>query len=449
MLAHLLLLVLTLCLAALGAAQLPAAPISLTLSPSQTGTPANPPPTEVGKAIAAFHKGDLEGTLRWLQRAQEEHKELAPAKVMLANIYFSNEQPAKGREALEQAVVMHPADPEPHLIFGDLAWRERRLSDAQVQYERGGQLTSKFTGSPERKRQLEIRALAGLGNVAEARGQIQAAHKYFSALIALEPKHPHAHYRLGVVLFSQGRPDEALAEFREAAKLLETAPSAPLTLADLYTRAGDAEKGQRWIEQAIDESPKDIRPLLAMARWQLEFRNDPQVAAEVVDRAAKLDSESSEVRFFRGLIAWCQGDHTQAEKMFESIVLAEPGNATANCYLAAVLAEQNDADRRRRAWEVAQLAAATNARAVDTAATLGWVAYHRGELEQAEQQLQLATSAGGVTRDTNYYLARTMFRRGQIAKAQQALRQALAAEGLFIHLREAREWQKELGEPDS
>jgi hypothetical protein len=104
-------------------------------------------PSELGKAaIAAFRQGDMATTLRWLERARQENPHLAPAEIMLANMFFSDEQPNRGREILEQAAVKNPTDPEPHLIFGDLAFRQGRLSDAQVQYERGGQLTNSFNG---------------------------------------------------------------------------------------------------------------------------------------------------------------------------------------------------------------------------------------------------------------------------------------------------------------
>jgi Tfp pilus assembly protein PilF len=119
-------------------------------------------PLLVQEALAAFRQGDLETTLNRLRQAQHEHPELPPAEVMLANMYYSHDELQKGRQALEQAAVEHPTDPEPHLIFGDLAWREQRWSDAQVQYERGGKLTASFTGSTQRKQQLKVRALAGL-----------------------------------------------------------------------------------------------------------------------------------------------------------------------------------------------------------------------------------------------------------------------------------------------
>lgn len=426
--------------------RLPAAPIGS--PPSGEGSVAAAPPPLVAKAIAAFQQQDFQGALRWLEQAHQQHPELAPAEILLANMYFSEEQPSKGREVLERAVVQYPQDPEPHLIFGDLAWRERRLSDAQVQYERGGHLTSSFDGPPERKQQLKIRALTGLANVAEARGQFEDARKWIRALLTVEPDHANAHFRLGNVLFALDQPEEALAEFRTAAGLLDSAPSPPLTLAQLYQQSGERGQAKRWIEQAIDEAPDDLRPQLAMARWQLESGDDPAAAMPYVDRAAQLDPESTGARLLRGLIAWCQGDLDGAEELFEAVALKQPADATANNYLAAVLAEQGNADRER-AWELVQLTAATNPQAAELAATIGWVAFQRGHLDLAEQQLRRAAAAPGAGRDASYYLARTLFRRGQIAQAQRVLARALAADGLFIHLRQAQQWQREIGAPDN
>ena len=402
---------------------------------------------ELEKAITAFRQNDLPDALRWLEEAHQRRRELAPAEVLLANMLFSEDQPERGREVLEQAAVKHPTDPEPHLIFGDLAFRQRRFSDAQVQYERGRQLTTTFAGSSKRQRELEIRALAGMASVAEARGQFPAAHELLSALLKLEPQHPQAHFRLGNVLFALSRPEEALAEFQAAAAVFEAAPSPMLTLAELYRQAGNIDQAERWISRAIQESPDDLRAQLTMARWLLDVHNDPQAALPFVDRAAQINPDSPEVPLLRGVIAWCQGDHAQAEQIFESLALKQPSNTQASNYLAAVLAEQNDADRRQRAWEMVQLTAANSPHTVENAATVGWVSYHVGELERAEQELQRATAADGAGRDARYYSARTLFRRGEIAKAQRALQQALEADGPFIHLREARQWQRELGEP--
>lgn len=404
-------------------------------------------PPQFSKAVSAFRRGDLPATLQWLRQANREHPRLAPAEIILATMFFSDEQPGKGREVLEQAAVKHPTDPEPHLIFGDLAFRQGRLSDAHVQYQRGAQLTASFAGSEKRRDELETRAVVGLARVAEARGQLETAQRRYAALLELAPDHAQAHFRLGNVLFAMGRPEEAVAQLREAAGLLQDAPSPALTMAQLYKQAGQSEEAQQWLERAIDESPEDPRPHLAMANWQLEARNAPEAALPFVERAAELSPESVEASRLRGLIAWSMGDYAQAERVFESVALKTPSDPQINNYFAAVLAEK-PSPQTRRAWELVQLTASSNPQSAETAATMGWVAYQRGELERAEQYLTRAARAGH-DRDTDYYLARTLFRRGRIAQAHKALQRALTGEGMFVHARQAEAWRREIGAPAS
>jgi Tfp pilus assembly protein PilF len=219
-------------------------------------------------------------------------------------------------------------------------------------------------------------------------------------------------------------------------------------LAQLYQRAGDKTQAEHWLEQAVEESPGDAQPLLAMAHWQLEVRNEPKEAESLVDQAETLEPNSIEIPLLRGIIAWTTGDTSQAEQLLESVVLRQPAHATANLYLATVLAEQDDPQRRQRAFEIVQLQISNKKPTPEMAAASGWVAYHLGEFDRAERELQFAATSPGGGRDAVYYWSRALFRRGKIAQAQQALDRALSTSGLFIHLDEARQWQNELGQPD-
>src|SRR5262245_38024298 len=103
-----------------------AAPIGI-LTPAEPDAPEPPPLAELQRAIEAFRQGEFEAAHEWLKKARQKQPGLAPAPVMLANMHFSEDQPVAGRSLLEQAAAEFPDDPEPPLIFGDLAWRERRL----------------------------------------------------------------------------------------------------------------------------------------------------------------------------------------------------------------------------------------------------------------------------------------------------------------------------------
>lgn len=392
-------------------------------------------------AIKAFKAGDEKLALKHLRQAERRDPKLPPARVMLASMYFSNGQSPQGRQSLEQAVSELPGDPEPHLIFGDLALGEGRLSDAQALYEKGGRLLRSFAGANERKRSLTIRTFTGLASVAEKRGQFDEARKRWEAVVKSDPDNANAHFRLGIVLFSAGEPKESIAELRKAASMQPDAPSPELTMVALCRQAGKLDEAERWLIKAIKENPDSMQSLVAMARWQLEVRNAAYAAEEYVQKAEGLDPESLEVEMLKGMIAWHRGDQEAAEKRFEAVNLRDPQNVIAACWLSGTLAEQNDANKRGRAWELAKNAVADSNQSPDAIAALGWAAYNLGNFTDAQTYLRAAI-AKGAGRDASYYLARAAFRQGHLADSKSALRNALKASGLFIHLKDAKKWNE-------
>jgi Tfp pilus assembly protein PilF len=419
-----------------------AAPIS-PLAAVDPDAPEQPQLAELQRAIEAFRQGEFEAAQEWLKKALQKQPGLPPAPVMLANMHFSEDQAVAGRNVLEQAAAEFPDDPEPPLIFGDLAWRERRLSDAQAQYLRGQQLLESFSGDVARTRQLRVRATMGLANVAEARGQFRLAGKLFSQVVAIEPQHGNAHFRLGNVLFALDRPQQALAEFKKAKELSDAAPNPNLALALLYHQSGKLDEAERWFERAIAEAPEDDEPRTAMARWQLEARGNLPTAERHAQDAARLDPESIDAPLILGIVAMCRGNHARAEQFFATVLKKSPGHFVASNQMAVALIEQGDADRRQQAMELAHVSAQGYPQNSEAAATLGWVAFQVGDLEEAEKQLGRAISAGSVSRDAAYYYARLLFKRGEIAKSKTFLQQALDGSGLFTHHQQARDWQKQ------
>ncbi|MCA9241854.1 MAG: tetratricopeptide repeat protein [Planctomycetales bacterium] len=366
---------------------------------------------------------------------------MAPPEVLLANMYFSVDQTALGRESLEKAAVSYPTDPEPHLIFGDIALREGRLSDALALYEVGGRLLKSYSGPSDRKRQLTYRTLVGLASVAENRGNFEDALKRWEAASKADPKNANAHFRLGIVLFNAGKPEESLAQLKEAARLEPNAPSPQLTMVALCRQTGELDEAERWLIAAIKEKPDNLENLIAMARWQLEVRNAAYAAEEYAERARKIDPKSLEVELLDGMIAWHQGELGVAEKHFEAAYLREPQNAMAISCLSGVLAEQRDKKKQARAWELAKLAVADSNQSPDAIAALGWAAYHLGQYTEAQKYLHTAISKG-AGRDASYYLARAAYRDGHLAHAKFALTKALKGSGLFIHLKDAKKWDQ-------
>jgi hypothetical protein len=63
------------------------------------------------------------------------HPELPPPHALFAKLAFQNNQAALVRPALEQGSAEDSEHPEVFLLFGELALREGRLTDAAVHFQ--------------------------------------------------------------------------------------------------------------------------------------------------------------------------------------------------------------------------------------------------------------------------------------------------------------------------
>jgi tetratricopeptide (TPR) repeat protein len=389
---------------------------------------------EITNAIGRFRDRDIDGCRALLERAKSNNPKLPPPGVMMATLWLSVNQLGPARAELEDTVVKFSADPEAYLMLGDLAFQERRITEADVLFSKATGLTEAFTENPKRKRDFDIRCSAGSAAVAEARRQWETAQKQLAAWLQLDPDNASAHQRMGIVLFNLGKEVESLAEFREARKLDEKAIQPELALARLYDDAKKRDTAKKLIEQAIKASPNDAAVQLAAAQWYLG-QNDLETAKQGAEAALKLDARSLEAKVVRGAIARVARDYKTAEKFFNDAHVQSPGNFPASNSLALVLIESDDKDARQRSMEMAEANVAmhreNSPQQVNALTTLAWVYYKLGRREDAEKILAQITQNNLLTTDGAYYVAKLLADRGEKDRAQKILEQVLENEPMF------------------
>jgi tetratricopeptide (TPR) repeat protein len=395
---------------------------------------------DVTDAITRFRSGDIDGARALLERAKRKHPKLAPPEVMMAQLLFLAGRADMARAELEKCTSTVPTDPEPYLIFADLAFSERRVSDAEALFERARTLAEKFDENPKRKRNFQIRALAGLASVAQVREQWKTAEGYLRAWLQLDPDSAPAHQQLGRVLFKQNNARDAFLEYTAAQKADPKAILPELALAQLYEQAGDRDNAARFIDLAVKKAPQDVEVLMAAAQWALAT-NRLNDAVQYSEAALKADPKRLEARVLRGTIARYAGDLKSAQSHLEAAYLQSPGNFGASNQLALVLAEQDDTAAKQRALELAEL----NLRAfaqqpglgAEAASTLGWVYYRMGRLLEAERALGAVVQTGTLSADSAYYVARIIQDRGRTEEAVKLLETALQTTQPFAHRQDA------------
>ncbi len=389
---------------------------------------------DINNAIGRFRDRDIDGCRAILERAKSNNAKLPPPGVMMATLWLSVNQLGPARAELEDTAVKFAVDPEPYLMLGDLAFQDRRITDAAVLFEKATGLTSSFNENAKRKRDFDIRCNAGNAAVAEARKQWEAAMKHLQAWLDLDPDNASAHQRMGIVLFQLGKEQEALAQFREARKLDEKAVQPELALARLYDEAKKRDVAKRLIEQAIKAAPSDPGVLLASAQWYLG-QNDLETAKTTAENALKIDPKSLDGKIVRGAIARVARDYKTAEKFFNEAHVQSPGNFPASNSLALVLVESDDLASQQRATEMAEANVAmyreNSPQQVNALTTLAWVYYKRGRREDAEKILAQITQNNALTTDGAYYVAKLLADRGEKDRARKILDEVLANEPMF------------------
>ena len=403
---------------------------------------------DITNGINRFRDRDIEGCRAMFERAHSSNPKLPPPGVLMSMLWLSVNQLQPARGELEQTVIDYPADPEPYLMLGDLAFQERRVTDAETLFSRGVALTDAFDENPKRKRDFQIRGYAGLAAVAEARKQWALAEKQLTGWLDLDPDSASGHQRMGIVQFQLGKPTEALTEFREARSLDQTAVQPELAMARLYEEKKDTDKARRLIELAIESSPQDSAVLLASAQWYLG-QNELEAAKKQTDAALAIDEKSLDAKIVRGAIARVERDYAAAEKFFSAAHTQSPLNFPASNSLALVLIESDDDEARQRALEMAEgnvaLYRENSPQQVNALTTLAWVFYRLGRREDAEQILTQISQSNQLTSDGAYYVARLLVDRGESKRARTILEQVLSQEPVFATRADAQELFESLG----
>lgn len=174
---------------------------------------------------------------------------------------------AEARRLYLEALALTPEDPS---LLNNLAVAEDQLGldrDAMLHLEAALQL-----------RPFSLVARNNMGIVHVHRGQYNLARDVFTELIDQDANFHRAHYNLGIVQAAEGRLDDALRSFENAARLAPQDAEVRYNLGLLRRRMGGSEaEERRAYEQALD-----LDPGLAEAHLQLGcFLADPQTSPQL------------------------------------------------------------------------------------------------------------------------------------------------------------------------
>jgi type IV pilus biogenesis/stability protein PilW len=282
-------------------------------------------------------------------------------------ILIPNSTPSNRAVNLPEFVNIRPDD----LVSIDApAVDFRRHLDRGLELIRTGDLAGAFK---ELKTVEEMKpdipeALAALGYCYREMGDVDRAVSYFQKTLALDPRNWSARNLYGIILFQQGKYEEALSQFQAA---IEIYPINSLSLANSLTNIG-----------AVHFT-----------------RGDPEKAREYFEKAIEANPQYAKAHFNLGLVKVRQGKFAEAVGHYEKCLEITPDNASALEKLAWLYATCPDEGVRngRRAVELAQKLERLTSKPVPQiydilAAALAESGQFAQAVETAEKALQLTGS---------------------------------------------------------
>lgn len=111
----------------------------------------------------------------------------------------------------------------------------------------------------------QVQTYSLLANVALTAGDHAEARAYLTRMLEMDPRAFRAHERLGLISLAEGRPAEALREFREERRHNRSTPGLDLRMGQAYRSLGDLRRARQGYERELRHDPgnQEVRDSLA------------------------------------------------------------------------------------------------------------------------------------------------------------------------------------------
>jgi tetratricopeptide (TPR) repeat protein len=431
-------------LAAQVIAQAPPPPASKPADPVKPAANA-----EVEKALDLFRKQQFPDALEQLKKAGKTNPNLMPPKLQMAQWFLSAGSGQNARGYIEQAIAEDPRHPDGYLFNANVAFNEGRVTDAVLNLLMSQEMVKDARWDADQKKRFTREGLTGLAQCNQARGNYEAAGENILGLLKDDPKNGPMRAKYAEMVFRTGKPEQAMEELKRAVADEPTLDPPDMWMATFYkmkaaaetdpVRAEDDRKKTVFhLQEAGAKNPKNAKCKRAYAEWLMEA-GTPDAATLYVKAAAELEQNSRDTNAVRALWHMYKKEYAAAEEILSKMYFDSPNDLFAVGNLALARAESADADKKRKAVELAESLVRQNPKAGLAHAVLGWCQYKAGKLDDADKSFGQALAAGQITFDTAYFMARLFNEKGKFEEAHQLLKGAVSApHGPFVYRSDAK-----------
>jgi tetratricopeptide (TPR) repeat protein len=369
-------------------------------------------------ARAYLQAGDATLAEQVLRDAVRANPADADAKLALAQFLVNQQRGAQATPLLEQLVAEQPTN----AIAIEALFRQQMFTGDAVAAERTAGLLAALPG-----RRTSGRLFGGLA--LEGQKRFEDARKVYEQAAIDDPESVEPIVALARLDATLGKPEAAVAQvdrgLARAAQLRKDGlPLLHSLRGDLLLRLGGRE------QEALSAYAEAARLApAAAAGWRgqaaaLALSGDGPQAIAVLERGLTATNRAPDLVLDLATRYQLAGRNADAEKLYEQLTLAQPGNLIARNNLAMLLlADPPDTARTARALEIA--APLADARDPSLLDTWGWALHRAGRHADAVKVLGTAAGLAPQSAEIRYHLGFAQLQAGQALEGRATLAEAV------------------------
>ena len=262
-----------------------------------------------------------------------------------------------------------------------------------------------------------------LGRLQLSQGKAQEALVQFQNAAKLSPSSPDALGGEAQAYLALNQPADAVKAAQAALKVANESPDAYIFLGTVYDRAGQSTEAEQAFHKALGRQPGHLGASAALAGLYNRTGRTAD-AVKALEEAAAANPASTLPVLDLAQMYQKAGNDAATIGAYRKVLARDPNNAIAFNNLAYYLGK--DPAHLDEALEFAERAYRAAPRSPAVADTLGWLLYQKGgALDRAGTLLTQA--AGGVPNDpeVHYHLGMILAKQGKKEEARRELEQAL------------------------
>lgn len=360
---------------------------------------------------AAEAKGDITTATQSFRDANRINPKNTEAQDALAGIAMQNHDYSTLTQVAQAAMTTNPTLPTPYVWRGVAEANQKLYDKAEADFNQALKLDP-------------ANALANteLGQLSLIQKKVPESRAFLERALTSNPNSARALSLIVAGMIIEKQPAKTIL-----ARVQDQITKAPQNgemydmLGDLQLRAGDAAGGLASAQKAMQLNPSDPTATMTYSRAQIALGNTQQ-AVEKWQQWTKDHPTDAQAFAALGSLQEAQGDRQGAMASYKSALGIQPDQAMAANNLSYLMVETGQ--NLDVALTLAQTARRVMPNSPNTADTLAWVYYNKGNYDSARDLLEDAAKSDPNSASIHYHLGMTYIKLSKNTDAATELKKA-------------------------